>query len=66
MTGGRVAYVHLPDTSGGGFRNFNRYFYKPKAMRTLEEIRAELLSIEKEAESLIDEILGGLACESNA
>lgn len=27
MTGGRVAYVHLPDTSGGGFRNFNRYFY---------------------------------------
>ena len=27
MTGGRVAYVHLPDTAFGGFTNFNRYFY---------------------------------------
>jgi tricorn protease len=27
MTGGRVAYVHMPDTSTGGFRSFNRYFY---------------------------------------
>ena len=56
-----------PDSVKVGYKiSFNRYFYKPKAMRTLEEIRAELLSIEKEAESLIDEILGGLACESNA
>ncbi len=27
MTGGRVAYVHLPDTSLGGFTNFTRYFF---------------------------------------
>lgn len=27
MTGGRVAYVYLPDTAFGGFTNFNRYFY---------------------------------------
>ncbi len=27
MTGGRVAYVHMPDTSSGGFTSFNRYFY---------------------------------------
>ncbi len=27
MTGGRVAYVHLPDTAGGGYTNFNRYFF---------------------------------------
>jgi len=26
-TGGRVAYVYLPDTAEGGFANFNRYFY---------------------------------------
>jgi tricorn protease len=26
-TGGRVAYVQLPDTSVGGFTNFNRYFF---------------------------------------
>ncbi len=26
-TGGRVAYVYMPDTSLGGYTNFNRYFY---------------------------------------
>lgn len=39
--------------------NFNRYFYKPKALRSLEEIRADLLAVEKEAEGLLNEILGG-------
>jgi tricorn protease len=27
LTGGRVAYVYLPDTFAGGFANFNRYFF---------------------------------------
>ena len=27
LTGGRVAYVYLPDTAGGGYTNFNRYFF---------------------------------------
>ena len=27
MTGGRVAYVYLPDTAFGGFTNFTRYFF---------------------------------------
>ena len=27
LSGGRVAYVHLPDTGGGGFASFNRYFF---------------------------------------
>jgi tricorn protease len=27
LSGGRLAYVHLPDTAGGGFTNFNRYFF---------------------------------------
>jgi tricorn protease len=27
MTGGRVGYVYLPDTAGGGYANFNRYFF---------------------------------------
>jgi len=39
--------------------NFNRYFYKPKALRSLNEIRADLLAVEKEAEGLLNEILGG-------
>jgi tricorn protease len=27
VTGGRVAYVYMPDTAFGGYTNFNRYFY---------------------------------------
>ena len=36
LSGGRVAYVYLPDTAEGGFANFNRYYYsqvgKPAAV----------------------------------
>ncbi|NLX48594.1 MAG: SAM-dependent DNA methyltransferase [Methanospirillum sp.] len=39
--------------------SFNRYFYKPAPMRTLEEIRADILAVRKESEGLLDEILGG-------
>ena len=39
--------------------SFTRYFYKPKPMRTLEEIRADILTVEKETEGLLDEIIGG-------
>ncbi|MBC7084186.1 MAG: SAM-dependent DNA methyltransferase [Firmicutes bacterium] len=39
--------------------SFNRYFYKPKALRPLEQIRRDLLAVEKEAEGLLAEILGG-------
>ena len=27
LTGGRVAYVYLPDTFAGGYTNFNRYYF---------------------------------------
>jgi tricorn protease len=27
MTGGRVAYIYMPDTALGGYTNFNRYFF---------------------------------------
>ncbi len=39
--------------------SFTRYFYKPQPMRTLEEIRADILALEKETEGLLDEIIGG-------
>ena len=26
-TGGKVAYVHMPNTGGGGYTSFNRYFF---------------------------------------
>ena len=37
--------------------SFNRYFYKPAPMRTLAEIRADILAVENETEGLLDEIL---------
>ena len=38
--------------------SFSRYFYKPQPMRTLEEIRADILALEQETEGLLAEILG--------
>ena len=38
--------------------SFNRYFYTPAPMRTLAEIRADILALENETEGLLEEILG--------
>ena len=37
--------------------SFNRYFYKPEPMRTLEEIRADILAVEREADGMLGEIV---------
>ena len=37
--------------------SFTRHFYKPKPMRTLEEIRADILALEQETEGLLEGIL---------
>ena len=37
--------------------NFNRHFYKPTPMRTLDEIRADILALEQESEGLLESIL---------
>ena len=39
--------------------SFTRYFYKPKPMRTLKEIQADIIALEKETDGLMDEIIGG-------
>jgi type I restriction enzyme M protein len=38
--------------------SFTRHFYKPQPLRTLKEIRADILAVEQEAEGLLDELLG--------
>ena len=38
--------------------SFTRHFYKPQPLRTLAEIRADILALEKETEGLLDEIIG--------
>jgi len=48
-----------PDSVKIGYEiSFNRFFYKPQPLRSLEEIRADILAVEKETEGLLDEILG--------
>ena len=37
--------------------SFNRYFYKPQPMRTLEEIRADILALQAEADSLLPDFI---------
>ena len=41
--------------------SFTRHFYKPQPLRTLEEIRADILAEEKEAGGLLDDLLKGEA-----
>ena len=49
---------YQPDTVKIGYEiSFTRYFYKPQPMRTMEEIRAEILALEKDTIGLIEEIL---------
>ena len=53
---------YVPDSVKIGYEiSFTRYFYKPQPLRTLEEIRADILALEKETEGLLGEIIGGSA-----
>ncbi|MGO9470492.1 MAG: N-6 DNA methylase [Isosphaeraceae bacterium] len=62
----REVLPHAPDawvdesaTKIGYEISFNRYFYKPQPLRTLGEIRADILAVERETEGLLAEIIGG-------
>jgi type I restriction enzyme M protein len=51
------AWIKQDATKIGYEVSFTRHFYKPQPLRTLEEIRADILAIEKEAEGLLDDLL---------
>jgi type I restriction enzyme M protein len=53
------AWVKEDATKIGYEVSFTRHFYKPQPLRTLEEISADILSIEKETEGLLDDLLKG-------
>lgn len=68
--GGIVAFMerevlpHAPDawvdedaTKIGYEISFTRYFYRPPALRSLKEIRADILALERETEGLLHSIL---------
>jgi type I restriction enzyme M protein len=52
------AWIKKDATKIGYEISFTRHFYKPQPLRTLEEIRKDILAVEKEAEGLLDEIIG--------
>jgi type I restriction enzyme M protein len=51
------AWVKDDATKIGYEVSFTRHFYKPQPLRTLDEISADILAIEKEAEGLLDGLL---------
>lgn len=53
------AWIDESATKIGYEISFTRHFYKPQPLRTLDEIRADIVEVEKEAEGLLGEIVKG-------
>ena len=52
----------MPDSIKTGYEvSFTRYFYKPAPLRTLDEIRADILALERESDGLLADIVGSAA-----
>ena len=50
---------YMPGSVKTGYEiSFTRHFYKPQPLRTLEEIRADILTLERETEGQLGEIIG--------
>lgn len=48
-----------PDSVKTGYEvSFTRYSYKPQPLRTVEEIRADIMALEKETKGLLSETIG--------
>lgn len=53
---------YVPDSVKTGYEvSFTRYFYKPAPLRTLDEIRADILALERESDGLLADIVGSAA-----
>ncbi|HPF94786.1 MAG TPA: SAM-dependent DNA methyltransferase, partial [Tenuifilaceae bacterium] len=52
------AWINLDATKIGYEISFNKYFYRHKPLRSIEEVTADIIALEKESEGLIKEILG--------
>jgi len=51
------AWINLEVTKIGYEISFNKYFYRHKPLRSLEEVAEEILELERESDGLIQEIL---------
>lgn len=52
------AWIDIDSVKIGYEISFNKYFYQHKRLRSLDEIKADILALEKQADGLIGEILG--------
>jgi type I restriction enzyme M protein len=52
------AWIDQASIKTGYEISFTRYFYKPQPMRSLDQIRDDILALEKETEGLLGEIIG--------
>lgn len=52
------AWINLDSVKIGYEISFNKYFYQHKALRTLEDVTANILELEQQADGLITDILG--------
>lgn len=52
------AWLNLDATKIGYEISFNKYFYRHKPLRELEDVTADILALENESDGLIREILG--------
>ena len=53
---------YVPDSVKTGYEvSFTRYFYKPAPLRTLDEIRADILALVRESDGLLADIVGSAA-----
>ena len=54
------AWIAMDKTQIGYEISFARYFYQPTPLRTLEEIRADILKLEQLTEGLLHRIVGAM------
>lgn len=54
------AWIDTSKSTLGYEISFTKHFYKPVPMRTLEEIKSDIYTIEQETKGLLEEIVGGM------
>ena len=52
------AWIDEAKTQIGYEVSFSRYFYKPRPLRSLEEIREDILAVDRDSEELLAAVVG--------
>lgn len=52
------AWINMESTKIGYEISFNKYFYRHKPLRSIEEVTADILELERQSDGLISELLG--------